>query len=86
MCVPIVCVCVWVGGWACASVVCVCVLYVCLHVCVAWFPGLLTPAFVTCSTNAGEGLVKLVTCSDVGGRMEEWHVCVCACVCWCVCM
>ena len=25
----------------------------------ASYPGLLTPAFVTCSTNAGEGLVKL---------------------------
>jgi len=26
---------------------------------VASYPGLLTPAFVACSTNAGEGLVKL---------------------------
>jgi len=26
---------------------------------IAPYPGLLTPAFVTCSTNAGEGLVKL---------------------------
>ena len=26
---------------------------------VASYPGLLTPAFVTCSTNTGEGLVKL---------------------------
>ena len=25
----------------------------------ASFPGLLAPAFVACSTNAGEGLVKL---------------------------
>jgi len=25
----------------------------------ASYPGLLTPAFVTCSTDAGEGLVKL---------------------------
>ena len=25
----------------------------------ASYPGLLTPACVTCSTNAGEGLVKL---------------------------
>ena len=25
----------------------------------ASYPGLLTPAFVACSTNAGEGLVKL---------------------------
>jgi len=31
------------------------------------YPGLLTPAFVTYSTNAGEGLTKLVTCSDVLG-------------------
>ena len=39
----------------------------------ASFPGLLTPAFVACSTNTGEGLVKLVTCSDVGERyMDEW--------------
>ena len=29
----------------------------------ASYPGLLTPAFVTCSTNAGEGLVKLITCN-----------------------
>ena len=28
-------------------------------VCLALYPGLLTPAFVACSTNAGEGLVKL---------------------------
>ena len=28
-------------------------------VAVALYPGLLTPVFVTCSTNAGEGLVKL---------------------------
>ena len=26
---------------------------------VALYPGLLTPAFVACSTNVGEGLVKL---------------------------
>jgi len=26
---------------------------------VASYPGLLAPAFVACSTNAGEGLVKL---------------------------
>jgi len=31
------------------------------------YPGLLTPVFVACSTNAWEGLVKLVTCSDVPG-------------------
>jgi len=33
--------------------VCVC------GVIVATYPGLLAPAFVACSTNAGEGLVKL---------------------------
>jgi len=27
--------------------------------CIASYPGLLTPAFIACSTNAGEGLVKL---------------------------
>ena len=27
--------------------------------CLASYPGLLTPAFVACSTNTGEGLVKL---------------------------
>ena len=39
----------------------------------ASYPGLLTPAFVTCSINMGEGLVKL---SDdvVPGRVEEWHI------------
>jgi len=36
--------------------------------------GLLTPAFVACSTNVGEGLVKLVTCSDIPGCVEEWHI------------
>ena len=32
---------------------------------VASYPGLLTPAFVTCSTNVGEGLVKLIVCCDI---------------------
>ena len=32
---------------------------------VASYPGLLTPAFVTCSINVGEGLVKLITCNDI---------------------
>jgi len=27
--------------------------------------GLLTPVFVACCTNAGEGLVKLIMCNDV---------------------
>ena len=47
---------------------------------------LFTPAFVTCSTNAGEGLVKLVTCNmtylDVGwtcGRVaHSWKSHKCA--------
>jgi len=29
------------------------------------------PAFVTCSTNAGGGLVKLITCSDVPGHSVD---------------
>jgi len=33
------------------------------------YPGLLIPAFVTCSTNTGEGLVKL---SHV-----QWHTWTC---------
>jgi len=40
----------------------------------ASYLGLLTPAFVTCSTNAGKGLVKLITCNDIPGRVEEWHI------------
>ena len=32
------------------------------------------PSVVACSTNAGEGLVKLVMCSDVGGhRVDVWR-------------
>jgi len=31
----------------------------------ASYPGLLTPAFVTYSTNTEEGLVRLMTCSDI---------------------
>ena len=44
--------------------------WVCNHG-IASFPGLLMPVFVTCSTNAGEGLVKLVMCSDIGGRYVD---------------
>ena len=55
------------GVWVCGCVhVCVCV------VCVALYPGLLDPAFVACSTNAGEGLVKLshmVWCTWMCGRV-----------------
>jgi len=56
-----------VCGCVCGCVhVCVCV------VCVALYPGLLDPAFVACSTNAGEGLVKLshmVWCTWMCGRV-----------------
>ena len=34
-------------------------LYKYCYVTIASYPGLLTPAFVACGTNAGEGLVKL---------------------------
>ena len=34
-------------------------------------PGLLTPAFVACSTNAGDGLVKPFSCSVVHGRWVD---------------
>ena len=33
-----------------------------------------TPVFVAHSTNVGEGLVKLITCNDVPGRVEEWDI------------
>jgi len=39
------------------------------------YPGLLTPVFVACSTNVGEGLIKLIMCSDVPGCwVEEWVI------------
>ena len=50
---------------------------------IAYTPGLfdncefvlrVTPVFVACSTYAGEGLVKLIICSDVPGRVEEWPI------------
>jgi len=44
------------------------------HHLVSLYPGLLTPAFVNCSSNVGEGLVKLITCNDIPGRVEEWHI------------
>ena len=31
------------------------------------YPGLSTPVFVACSDNMGEGLVKLIACTDVPG-------------------
>ena len=37
----------------------------------ASYPGLLTPAFVACSTNAGEGLVKLVKCART--YLDVWR-------------
>ena len=37
----------------------------------ALYPGFLTPAFITCSANMEEGLVELLTCSDVLGHLEE---------------
>jgi len=37
-------------------------------------PGLFTPAFVACSTNVGEVLVKLITCKDVPGHwVDVWR-------------
>ena len=45
--------------------------------CIASFPGLLTPAFVACGTNVGEGLVIPVTCCNIRGRWvdgPEWHI------------
>ena len=40
----------------------------------ASLPGLLTPAFVAHRTNEGEGLVKLATCNDIHGCVEEWYI------------
>ena len=37
----------------------------------ASYSSLLTPAFVACSTNVGEGLVKLMTCSDISRRWVD---------------
>jgi len=37
----------------------------------ASYPGLLTPVFVTCSTNMGEGLLGLITCNDVPGHWGD---------------
>jgi len=35
------------------------------------YPGLLTPALVAWSTNAGGSLVKLITCNDIPGRWVD---------------
>ena len=41
---------------------------------VAQYPGLLTPVFVTCSTNVRECLVKLITYSDIPGHwLHNWR-------------
>jgi len=45
----------------------------------ALYPGLLAAVFVACGTNAGEGLVNLIMCSDVrtwtlGRCAEKWHI------------
>ena len=41
---------------------------------VASYPGHLTPVFVACSTNKGEALAKLVTCSDLRGCwVDVWR-------------
>jgi len=42
------------------------------YLCAPSYPGLLTSAFVTCSTNVGEGLVKLITCSEIPGPDFGW--------------
>ena len=48
-------------------------LYCCV-VRLASLPGLLTPVFVACCTNTGEGLVNLITCSDVSGhQVDVWY-------------
>jgi len=40
----------------------------------ALYPCLFNPAFAACSTNAGEGLVKLITCSYVPGCwVDVWR-------------
>jgi len=40
----------------------------------ASYPGLLTPVFVACSTNTGEGLVEVITRNDVPGRwVDVWR-------------
>jgi len=40
----------------------------------ASYPGLLTPVFVACSSNAREGLVKLIMCNDIHGCwVDVWR-------------
>jgi len=48
-------------------------IYGCSHCCdlAASYPGLLNLAFVACIANMGEGLVKLITCNDVPGRLVD---------------
>jgi len=49
------------------------IIYGCSHCCdlAASYPGLLNLAFVACIANMGEGLVKLITCNDVPGRLVD---------------
>jgi len=42
---------------------------------VASFPGLLPPVFVTCSTDVGEGLLRLITYSDIPGHLDVGWTC-----------
>jgi len=45
-----------------------------IEACVASsYPGLFIPASVACSINVGEGLVKIITCSDIPVR-NLWRV------------
>ena len=47
---------------------------ICCSITVASYPGLLTLAFVASSTNAREGLVKLITCNDAPGCwVDMWR-------------
>jgi len=40
----------------------------------ALYPGFLTPAFVICSTNVGDGLVKLIMWNDIAGCwVDMWR-------------
>jgi len=41
---------------------------------IALYPGLLTPAFVSCCTRVGEGLVKLITWNGIPGHwVDVWR-------------
>ena len=52
----------------------VCQLYLSIWIKVALYPGLLTPSFVACGTNAGKGLAKLIMCKDIPGCwVDVWR-------------